>query len=272
MFQATGSAPGSSGYVNITDLKGGKVGFGAEDNDGKLDATYVKSVAEFPYNISVLQISHVLNSDEAEAPTPGPSGLNLTAIMAKQGCKAFADLLIATGAHTTFEENLDGGLTYKNLTEAHKVSLLLYHGTPVYQSLQTLKSSNGVMNTLATDGASKYDFTVQNDGEIVTLKTKATTAKITGTLKDEEPLVIYKINKVLLPIELFKPEVETEAPAPAPTPHKRKTKKDKDEAEADAPVDDSEDQTADNENGVGRISGGHLIWMVLSSCMGIFFM
>lgn len=207
--------------------------------------------------------------------------------MAKQGCKAFADLLIATGAHTTFEENLDGGLTvfcptdavvndfmpkYKNLTEAHKVSLLLYHGTPVYQSLQTLKSSNGVMNTLATDGASKYDFTVQNDGEIVTLKTKATTAKITGTLKDEEPLVIYKINKVLLPIELFKPEVETEAPAPSPTPHKRKTKKDKDEAEADAPVDDSEDQTADNENGVSRISGGHLIWMVLSSCMGIFFM
>lgn len=59
MFQATGSAPGSSGYVNVTDLKGGKVGFGAEDNDGKLDATYVKSVAEFPYNISVLQISQV---------------------------------------------------------------------------------------------------------------------------------------------------------------------------------------------------------------------
>lgn len=59
MFQATGSAPGSSGYMNITDLKGGKVGFGAEDNDGKLDATYVKSVAEFPYNISVLQISQV---------------------------------------------------------------------------------------------------------------------------------------------------------------------------------------------------------------------
>ena len=60
MFQATGSAPGSSGYMNITDLKGGKVGFGTEDNDGsKLDATYVKSVAEFPYNISVLQISQV---------------------------------------------------------------------------------------------------------------------------------------------------------------------------------------------------------------------
>lgn len=59
MFQATGAAPGSSGYVNITNLKGGKVGFGAEDNDGKLDAVYVKSLADVPYVISVLQISQV---------------------------------------------------------------------------------------------------------------------------------------------------------------------------------------------------------------------
>ncbi|XP_031264833.1 fasciclin-like arabinogalactan protein 2 [Pistacia vera] len=57
MFQATGSAAGSSGYVNITDIKGGKVGFGTEDNDGKLGASYVKSLVEMPYNISVLQIS-----------------------------------------------------------------------------------------------------------------------------------------------------------------------------------------------------------------------
>lgn len=61
MFQATGSATGTSGYVNITDLKGGKVGFGAEDNDGKLDAVFVKPLEEIPYNISVLQISQVCN-------------------------------------------------------------------------------------------------------------------------------------------------------------------------------------------------------------------
>lgn len=44
MFQATGTAAGSSGFVNITDLKGGKVGFGAEDNGGNVDATFVKSL------------------------------------------------------------------------------------------------------------------------------------------------------------------------------------------------------------------------------------
>lgn len=60
MFQATGEAPGSSGYVNITDMKGGHVGFAMEDNDGTFDALYVKSVEEMPYNISVIQISKVL--------------------------------------------------------------------------------------------------------------------------------------------------------------------------------------------------------------------
>ncbi|WOG95873.1 hypothetical protein DCAR_0415202 [Daucus carota subsp. sativus] len=53
---AVGTAIGTSGFVNITDLKGGKVGFGAEDNSGVLPATFVKSVDERLYNLSVIQI------------------------------------------------------------------------------------------------------------------------------------------------------------------------------------------------------------------------
>ena len=60
MFQATGEAPGTSGYVNITDLKGGRVGFGSENNDGHLNSVFVKSVEELPYNISVIHISQVI--------------------------------------------------------------------------------------------------------------------------------------------------------------------------------------------------------------------
>ncbi|KAA8527066.1 hypothetical protein F0562_008705 [Nyssa sinensis] len=231
MFQATGSAPGSSGFVNITDLSGGKVGFGAEDNGGNLDATFVKSLEEIPYNISVIQISNILPSPEAEAPTPGPSQMNLTAMMSAHGCKVFAETLLTSDAEKTFDDNVDGGLTvfcpaddafknflpkYKNLTAAGKQAVLEYHGVPVYQSLSTLKSNNGLMNTLATDGANKYDFTVQNDGEAVTLKTKIVTVKITGTLLDQQPLAIFTIDKVLLPEELFK-AAPTPAPAPAPT-------------------------------------------------------
>ncbi|XAR55253.1 hypothetical protein NMG60_11035278 [Bertholletia excelsa] len=293
LFQATGEASGTSGYVNITDSKGGKVSFSAVDaGEGIPSATYVKSVEEKPYNISVIQISHVLSSVDAEAPVAGPSEVNLTTLMAKQGCKAFSDLLTKSGAEDTFKENVDGGLTvfcpsdealdsfmpkYKNLTAAGKTSLVLYHGVPVYQSLQMLRSNNGLMNTLATDGAKKFDFTVQNDGEDVKLETKVVTATITGTLIDEEPVVVYKIDKVLMPRELFKEVEEVDAPSPAPTKKpkakgKGKTaKSDPEEADAPAPdgsEDDAADSTADN-NGAGRVAGGWLVTACVSVGVGI---
>ncbi|KAF9589470.1 hypothetical protein IFM89_036368 [Coptis chinensis] len=288
MFQATGAAPGSTGFVNVTDLKGGKVGFGAEDNGGTLDASYVKSVQEIPYNISVIQISKILPSPEAEAPTPAPSQLNLTALMTKKGCKVFADLLIATGALTTFEDNADGGLTvfcpldsvingfipkYKNLTTEGKVSLLLYHGVPVYSSMAMLKSNNGLMNTLATDGVNKYDFTVQNDGAVVTLKTKLVTARLTGTLLDEQPLAIYTINKVLMPKELFKAAL---APAPAPAPEADAPKaadSTPSAAEPIAPDGEPADQTADQNDASGlrsKVGAGLLVATLVSVWLGTF--
>ncbi|KAL7597974.1 fasciclin-like arabinogalactan protein 1 [Lactuca sativa] len=271
MFQATGTASGSSGFVNITDLKGGKVGFGSEDT-GRTDATFVKSLHELPYNISVIQISSMLPSAEAEAPTPEPAAVNITSLMSAHGCMNFAEALLASDAMKTYEDNIDGGLSvfcplddafkgflpkYKNLTVSGKQSLLEYHGVPIYQSMSMLKSSNGLMNTLATDGASKYDFTVQNDGQEVTIKTSIVTAKIVGTLIDQQPLVIFTINKVLLPKELFKaalspaPAPAPEADAPAESPKSSKKKKHKSppasDSPSDSPADSPDDGVADQE-------------------------
>ncbi|RDX66475.1 Fasciclin-like arabinogalactan protein 2, partial [Mucuna pruriens] len=291
MFQATGAAAGTAGYVNITNLKGGKVGFAAEDNDGALHSFYVKSIQEIPYYISVLQISAAISSADAEAPTAAPSSIDLISIMSKQGCKAFADLLRPSKALPTFKENIDGGLTvfcpsdgavngfapkYKNLTDSQKVSLLLYHGVPVYQSMQMLKSSNGLINTLATEGANKYDFTIQDDGEDVSLETKVNTASVVGTLIDQDPFVAYKIDKVLMPRELFKGN-EKEAPAESPKPAKKKnTKKGKGnsdaaDAPADGPSSESDDQKAADEdsNGVSGLNDGvRLVTAFFSLVMG----
>ncbi|XP_061366046.1 fasciclin-like arabinogalactan protein 1 isoform X2 [Gastrolobium bilobum] len=288
MYQATGTAPGSSGFVNITDLRGGKVGFGAENNDGTLSASFVKSVEEIPYNISVIQISNLLPSAAAEAPTPAPSQQNLTAIMSKHGCKVFADTLSATAdALSTFTDSLAGGLTvfcpmddafkaflpkYKNLTAAGKASLLEFHGVPVYLSLDLLKSNNGPENTLATDGANKFDFTVQNDGEQVTLKTKATTAKITDTLIDEQPLAIFAIDKVLLPRELFK--AEAPSPSPAPKSKKKKGANAPADSSSDAPADspdDAADQNADDSSGAVRFDGARYFNVILVLALGFGF-
>lgn len=263
MFQATGSATGSSGFVNITDLKGGKVGLCPADYNGPPPAKFVKSIAEIPYNISVIQISTILPSDEAEAPTPGPSQMNLTSLMSAKGCKVFAETLLASPAEKTFEDNVDGGVTifcprddamkkflpkFKNLTAEGKQSLLEYHGIPIYQSISNLKSNNGDMNTLATDGAKKYAVVIQNDGEDVTIKTKIVTAKITATVVDKLPLAIYSLDKVLLPEELFKAS-PTPAPAPAPEARAESPKHSKSPPAPASPAESPADSPADGPNG-----------------------
>ncbi|KAL1556179.1 Fasciclin-like arabinogalactan protein 1 [Salvia divinorum] len=290
MFQATGAATGSAGFVNITDLKGGKVGFSPQDNGGDISATFVKSIDAIPYNISVIQISSILPSPEAEAPAPGPSQINITALMSKHGCKIFAETLLANPAEKTFEDNVQSGLTvfcpgddamkafspkFKNLTAAGKQSLLEYHGIPIYQSIPGLKSSNGVTNTLATDGASKFSFDVKNDGSDVTIATKIVTAKIVNTLVDEQPLAIYQVDKVLKPEELFK-GVLPPSPAPAPGPEadaespKSAKKKHKSppappEAPSDSPADAPDGDVADQSaNGAARFNGGGFVSVILS--------
>lgn len=223
----------------------------------------------------------------ADAPPP-----NIIAIMSKKGCKTFADLLTAgTGdAAKTFTDSIDGGLTvfcpsddamksflpkFKNLTADAKTSLLLYHGVPVYYSLTQLKSSNGVMNTLATDGVAKnFNFTVQNSGEMVTVKSGGNNvANIKSTVVDKEPLAVYEVDEVLEPVELFKP-AEVPAPAPAPdvvadAPEAGKGKKKKGGKSAVAPAGPEEqpkDQKAADESAGMRSGCG---WMGLVVGLGV---
>ncbi|KAM3302605.1 fasciclin-like arabinogalactan protein 1 [Capsicum chacoense] len=267
IFQATGSATGSSGFVNITDLKGGKVGFSPADYEGPPPAKFVKSIKEIPYNISVIQISMILPSADAEAPSPGPIQMNLTTLMSAHGCKVFAETLLSSPAENTFEDNVEGGLTifcpgddamkkflpkFQNLSAEGKQSLLEYHGVPIYQSISNLKSNNGGMNTLATDGGKKYALVIQNEGEDVTVKTTIVTAKITGTLIDQLPLAIFSLDKVLLPKELFKAAptpTPTPAPAPAPEADSESPKHSPSapgESPADSPADGPSDDDADS--------------------------
>ncbi|TKW33648.1 hypothetical protein SEVIR_2G253100v4 [Setaria viridis] len=173
----------------------------------------------------------------AKAPAAPPAPPNVTAEMAKGGCKAFADLIAASpDASSTYQSAVEGGMTvfcpsddavraflpkYRNLTADGKAELLLFHAVPVHYSLGSLKSNNGPMNTLATDGAAKnYNFTLQNQGDVVTIRTTASAgapARVKSTALDKDPLAIYVIDRVVQPVELFKPApAPTPAPAPAP--------------------------------------------------------
>ncbi|PKA58656.1 Fasciclin-like arabinogalactan protein 2 [Apostasia shenzhenica] len=281
LFQATGAAPGTSGFVNISDHRAGLVSFSATSDDSTVVAadtsSFVKSLKELPYNVSIVQISKPLSSPEAEAPAAAPAPVNLTNLMNRKGCALFAGLLSSDpDVLKIFDDSAEGGLTvfcpgdaavkaftpkFKNLTADGKSSLLLYHGHPVYNSQQMLKDNNGVFLTLATDGGAKrsFNFTVQDDGEKVTLETGVTTAAITSTLIDQDPVAVYQVDKVLQPLELFKPEATDAASAPAPAGHaKKKGKKAAPSPNADSAPDAAPaDQVADSNTAAGRSVGVH---------------
>ncbi|KAK3122032.1 hypothetical protein QOZ80_8BG0664200 [Eleusine coracana subsp. coracana] len=229
---------------------------------------------------------------KAKAPAaPPPAPPNITALMAKGGCKSFASLVSALpDVHATFQSAVDGGVTafcptdaavksfapdYKNLTGDEKASLLLFHAVPVYYSLRSLKSNNGVMNTLATDGgASNFNLTVQNRADEVTLRTAAVDAavEVRDTVYDKDPVAIYAVDAVLEPVELFEP---AEAPAPAPAPvadapsaaagKKKGSHSHRHVADAPGPAADDDDDAADEKKGSRKnaapASGSCLRWL-----------
>ncbi|KAE9458289.1 hypothetical protein C3L33_09750, partial [Rhododendron williamsianum] len=200
--------------------------------------------------ISVIQISKILASSEAEAPTPGPSQMNLTSKMSAHGCKVFAETLLGSAAEKTYDDNIDGGLTvfcpgddaFKNFLPNQQVR---FHGTE--------RRRGSDVEDEARDG---------ND---------------TGTVIDEQPVAIFSIDKVLLPRELFKGPAPTPAPAPAPdtvadAPKPAKKGKHLSPPAADSPADspdgDAADQTADN-SGAVRFNGPTFIAVGLGLCLGL---
>ncbi|KAM6584633.1 hypothetical protein CsatB_011635 [Cannabis sativa] len=232
LYQTSGNAPGNLGFVNITDLKGGKVGFGSAAPGSKLDSTYVKPVKQIPYNISILEISApIIAPGILTAPAPSASDANITALLEKAGCKTFASLIVSSGVIKTYMTAVEKGLTLfapndeafkaagvpdlSKLTNAELVSVLLYHSLAGYSPKGTLKTTSSPIKTLATNGAGKYELTVSTAGDAVTLHTGVDSSRLADTVTDSTPLVIFTVDNVLLPAELFG---KSPSPAPAPEP------------------------------------------------------
>jgi len=251
-----------AGYVNITQHRGGKVSFIVDDAaDTVKPVTYVKQIESHRYDYSVLQVSGVLSSPEAEAPVAPPAPVNLTDILSKKYCKSFAGLLAADPkVFDTLNGTKDTALTifcpvdaavaafmpkFKNLTAKAKTAILLYHAVPDYYSMQFLKSNKGKVTTLATTSVAKKDYTYEAESkeDTVTLDTTVVTSTIQATVRDDDPLAVYAVSKFLQPKELFKSKTADLAPAPAPEagPKKKKKKKPSSASAASAPSDESAD-------------------------------
>ncbi|KAF3558208.1 hypothetical protein F2Q69_00010749 [Brassica cretica] len=101
------------------------------------------------------------------------------------------------------------------LTQAEVVSLLEYHALAEYKPKGSLKTNKNKISTLATNGAGKYDITTSTSGDEVVLHTGIAPSRLADTVLDATPVVIFTVDKVLLPPELFG---NATSPAPAPAP------------------------------------------------------
>lgn len=230
LYQTTGNAPGNLGSINITDLKGGKVGFGSSAPGSPLASTYTKSIEKIPYNISVVEISAPIIVPEV-LNAAARSSANITDLLVKAGCKTFANLISQTGVIKDFDMAASKGLTIfapndeafkapklpdlSKLTSAELNSLLLFHALASYTPTGSLKTQKDPLSTLATNGAAKYGLTVTTAGDSVTLDTGVDSSRVASTVVDSTPLVMFTMDAVLLPVEIFG---VSPSPAPGPAP------------------------------------------------------
>jgi uncharacterized surface protein with fasciclin (FAS1) repeats len=284
LYQTTGDASGDMGHVNITNLRGGKVGFASAQPGARFQATYTKSVKEEPYNLSVLEVSDPITFPGLFTAASAAS-TNLTALLEKAGCKRFAALVVSSGVIKTYQAAMDKALTLfaptddafhakglpdlAKLTAADLVTLLEYHALPQYAPKASLKTIRGGIPTLASTGKGKYDLSVVARGDDVSMDTGMDKSRVASTVLDDTPVAVHTVDSVLLPPELFggapspapagasadtpasapAPEAAS-APAPAPTKqHEKKKPKGKSHSPPAPPADSPDMAPADAPDG-----------------------
>lgn len=178
------------------------------------------------------------------APAPATASSNITGVLAKAGqFNTFIRLLKSTGVASQIDNQVANGGngvtvfaptdnafqslpsgTLNSLSDQDKNALVQYH---VVSTAIPMSQFDTVSNPLRTQAgsASPGEFPLNvtsSEGQQVNVTTGVVTATVDNSLYSGDSLVVYQVNKVLLPMKLFG---AAEAPAPAPlAPAKKKGK------------------------------------------------
>ncbi|XP_047175002.1 fasciclin-like arabinogalactan protein 12 [Vigna umbellata] len=101
-----------------------------------------------------------------------------------------------------------------SLADNQKIELLQFHVLPTYVSSSNFDSLSNPVRTLAGDNPTRLQLNVTAYGNNVNISTGVVNATVTGVIYSDKVLAIYHVDKVLLPLDFFKPK----PPAPAPSP------------------------------------------------------
>ncbi|RYQ98025.1 hypothetical protein Ahy_B08g094102 [Arachis hypogaea] len=119
-----------------------------------------------------------------------------------------------------------------SLNQGQKIELLQFHILPQYVSSSNFDSLSNPVQTVAGEDPTKLPLNVMAYGNSVNISTGVVNATIDGLVYSDTNLAIYRVNKVLLPLDFF---VKSKAPAPAPV-------------EAESPIADKKSSAEDQEN------------------------
>lgn len=221
-------------------------------------------------------LSTKTKAQPAAAPAP-PGPTNITAILEKAGQFTTLIRLLKT---TQIADQLNNQLnnsnsgltlfaptdnafsslpagTLNSLTDQQKVSLIQFHILPNAESMTQFQTASNPLRTQAGD--SNFPLNVTTSGNSVNVSTGIVNTTVSNTLYSDGQLFVYPVDKVLLPLGIFRPSV-----APAPAPAKGGKKKGV-AAAADGPAGakDTDDSAAAAVKGRG-IGGGIVLVAGLS--------
>ncbi|XP_043698855.1 fasciclin-like arabinogalactan protein 13 [Telopea speciosissima] len=171
------------------------------------------------------------------APAPAPSGLaNLTGILDKAGqYTIFIRLLTTTQVGNQIESQLNNsnqGMTVfaptdnafnnlkpgtiNSLSQQDQDELVLYHVLPQYYSLASLQTVSNPVRTQAgsQNGVDGLNFTSSGNNQL-NVSSGIVDTPLNNALRQQFPLAVYQVDKVMLPESLFGVKAPAAAPKPA---------------------------------------------------------
>uniref|UniRef100_A0A0D9X9G0 FAS1 domain-containing protein n=1 Tax=Leersia perrieri TaxID=77586 RepID=A0A0D9X9G0_9ORYZ len=228
------------------------------------------------------------------APAPSPRHVDLGDLLSVAGpFHTFLDYLEKTDVLKTFQNqanNTKEGITlfvpkdsafaslkkttFANLTSDQLKSLALYHALPKYYSLAEFNKLS-TLNPVATLAGGDYTLNLTDDMGTVHVKSMWSNPKISSSVYSTRPVAVYEVDRVLLPMQIFKSDPPL-APAPAPAPESSHGKK----PAADSPLpgkSTSADAKADKKSSSatpasGIVGGGYFVLAASALAAGLLMM
>ncbi|CAN1249612.1 Fasciclin-like arabinogalactan protein 12 [Linum perenne] len=182
-----------------------------------------------------------------------PSPTNVTKILEKAGhFNVFIHLLRATQEDNhliTLLNNSNNGATIfapsdsafstlktgtlNSLSDEAKLELVKFHVIPSFISSSQFQTVSNPITTEAGSGG-RVSLNVTSYPNSIVISTGLTNTSLSGNVYSDNQLAVYKVDKVLLPMDVFAPKPPAPAPAPAAL-EKPKNKKSPPAEEQDSP-------------------------------------